>query len=150
MPQSLSLLIAHLIFSTKGRRPFLNTEIRGPLHAYLATLARNADCHCYRVGGREDHVHLAIALPRTAAIADLVRHLKASSSNWLKTQSIDIKDFSWQRGYACISISPKDVDALVDYIDRQEEHHRKRTFQEEYRMFLDKYGMEYDEAYVWD
>jgi putative transposase len=117
---------------------------------YLATVGRNAGCECYRVGGVADHVHLAIRLSRTTTIADLVENLKTSSSKWLKVQSPELANLSWQRGYACFSVGPSDVDALCKYIDSQEEHHRTRTFQEEYRMFLKKYGVEHDEAYMWD
>jgi len=150
MPQSLSLVVIHVIFSTKERRPFLAPGIRPNLHAYLATVARNAGCECYRAGGVEDHVHLAIRLARTLTIADLVENLKTSTSKWLKTQSPDLAAFSWQRGYGCFSVGPTDLNALLAYIDNQEEHHRAKTFQEEFRMLLDKYGVEYDEAYVWD
>ncbi len=150
MPQSLSLVIIHLIFSTKDRRPFFNADMQASAHAYLATVARNMGCECYRVGGTEDHVHLAIRLPRTVTIADLVEHLKSASSKWAKAKSADLTDFSWQRGYACFSVGPNDLDALMDYIDRQQEHHKQRSFQDEFRMLLKKYGVEYDEAYVWD
>jgi putative transposase len=150
MPQSLSLVLIHVIFSTKERRALLDTDTRPKLHAYLATVARNAGCECYRAGGVADHVHLAIRLSRTLTIAYLVENLKTSSSKWLKTQSSDLAAFSWQRGYGCFSVGPTDLDSLCAYIDRQEEHHRTRTFQEEFRMFLEKYGVEYDEAYVWD
>jgi len=97
-----------------------------------------------------DHVHLAIRLSRTVPIADLVENLKTSSSKWLKNQTPELTSFSWQRGYGCFSVGPSDLDALCAYIDNQEEHHRIRTFQEEYRMFLNKYGVKYDETYVWD
>ncbi len=150
MPQSLSLVILHLIFTTKDRHPFFNTEIRTLAHAYLATVARNMGCECYRVGGTEDHVHLAIRLSRTVTISDLVERLKSASSKWAKTHSTELDDFTWQRGYGCFSISPKDLDALTDYIDRQQEHHKKQSFQEEFRILLKKYDVEYDEAYVWD
>jgi REP element-mobilizing transposase RayT len=150
MPQSLSLVVIHVIFSTKERRPLLDPHIRPKLHAYLATVARDAGCECYRVGGVADHVHLAIRLSRTLNIAGLVENLKTSSSKWLKTELPGLATFSWQRGYACFSAGPADLDSLCAYIDGQEEHHRTRTFQEEYRMFLKKYGVEYDEAYVWD
>ena len=150
MPQSLSLAIVHVIFSTKERHPFLDLETRPKLHAYLATVARNAGCEAYRVGGVADHVHLAIRLSRTITIADLVETLKTSSSKWVKTQSSELAVFAWQRGYGCFSVGPSDVHALLAYIDDQENHHRTRTFQEEFRMFLQKYGVEYDEAYVWD
>jgi putative transposase len=150
MPQSLSLVVIHVIFSTKERRPLLEPDIRSKLHAYLATVARNAGCECYRVGSVADHVHLAIRLSRTLTVAGLVENLKTSSSKWLKAQSSDLAEFSWQRGYGCFSVGPTDLDSLCAYIDKQEEHHRTRTFQEEFRMFLKKYGVEYDEAYVWD
>jgi putative transposase len=150
MPQSLSLVILHLIFSTKERRPFLDPDIRPKLHAYLAAVARNAGCEAYRVGGVADHVHLAIRLSRTVTIAKLVEELKTSSSKWVKAQATGLEAFSWQRGYGCFSVGPADLESLRAYIDDQEEHHKVRTFQEEFRMFLKKYGVEYDEAYVWD
>jgi len=149
-PQSLSLVVIHVIFSTKDRGPLLNAETRPKLNAYLATVARNAGCQCYRAGGVADHVHLAIRLSRTLTIADLVENLKTASSKWLKTQSTDLAGFSWQRGYGCFSVGPTDLDSLCAYIDQQDQHHLTRTFQEEFRMFLKKYGVEYDEAYVWD
>ena len=102
------------------------------------------------VGGVEDHVHLAIRLSRTVTLADLIQDLKTTSSKWLKPQSPALAAFAWQRGYGCFSVGPTDVDGLKAYIDDQENHHRTRTFQEEFRMFLKKYGVEYDEAYVWD
>jgi len=150
MPQSLSLVIVHVAFSTKERQPLLVPDLQSPLHAYLATVARNADCECFRVGGTTDHVHLAIRLARTLTIAALIEKLKTASSQWMKTQPGGSKTFAWQRGYGCFSISPKNLDALRAYIDNQEEHHRTRTFQEEFRMFLEKNGIEYDGAYVWD
>jgi putative transposase len=150
MPQSLALVIVHLVFSTKDRKPLLGASVRPALHAYLATVARNAGCECFRVGGVADHVHLAIRFSRTLTIANLVEELKTSSSKWLKTQSSDLAGFSWQRGYGAFSVGPSDLDALRAYIDGQEEHHRTRTFQEEYRAFLTKYGIEFDERHVWD
>ena len=150
MPLSLSLVVIHIIFSTKERRSILDSKTRPKLHAYLATVARDAGCECYRAGGVADHVHLAIRLSRTLTIADLVETLKTSSSKWLKTESLALASFSWQRGYGCFSVGPTDLDSLCAYIDRQPEHHRVRTFQDEFRMFLKKYGVEYEEAYVWD
>lgn len=124
MPQSLSYVLLHIIFSTKDRQAFLNREIRPQVHAYLSTVARNMDCEAYRVGGVEDHVHLAIRLSRTVTMADLVAELKTSSSKSIKKQWPGLKEFSWQRGYGVFSASPKDKDALCKYIDDQEEHHR--------------------------
>jgi putative transposase len=150
MPQSLSFLLVHLVFSTKDRAGVLDATVRPALHAYLATVARGADCECYRVGGVADHVHLAVRLSRTITTAMLVEELKTSSSKWLKTQSPALTAFSWQRGYGAFSVGPSDLEILRHYIDTQEEHHRRRSFQEEYRGFLTKYGIHFDERYVWD
>lgn len=150
MPQSLSYLLTHIVFSTKDRAPVIDATVRPALHAYLATVARNVDCECFRVGGVADHVHLAVRLSRTITMAKLIEELKTSSSKWLKTQSPALAAFAWQRGYGAFSVGPSDLTALLNYIDTQEEHHRTRTFQDEYRAFLTKYGIEYDERYVWD
>jgi putative transposase len=150
MPQSLSYLLTHIVFSTKDRAPVLDATVRPALHAYLATVARNVDCECFRVGGVADHVHLAVRLSRTITMAQLIEDLKISSSKWLKTQSPALATFAWQRGYGAFSVGPSDLNALLHYIDTQEEHHKTRTFQDEYRTFLMKYGIEYDERYVWD
>jgi len=150
MPQSLDNVLLHLVFSTKDRLPCLGDSIRATLHAYLSTVARNAGCECPRVGGVADHVHLAIRFSRTITIAALVEELKTSSSKWLKTQSPELSGFAWQRGYGVFSVGPSDLDALLTYIDNQKEHHRTRTFQDEYRAFLNKYAVNYDEQYVWD
>jgi REP element-mobilizing transposase RayT len=150
MPESHAFALIHFIFSTKNRMPVLDSEVRAPLHAYLATVARNAGCDCYRAGGVADHVHLAVRLSRTVTIAHLVEELKTSSSKWLKIQSPSLAQFTWQRGYGAFSVGPTDLAALQKYIDNQAEHHRTRTFQQEYIAFLKKYGVEYDERYVWD
>ncbi|HEY4008587.1 MAG TPA: IS200/IS605 family transposase [Acidobacteriaceae bacterium] len=148
MPQSLSLIVVHVIFSTKDRRSVLDAEILPELFAYLATVARNAGCECYRVGGVADYVHFAIRLSRTKSVAEIVEELKGASSLWLKTKGLP--DFAWQRGYAAFSVGPKDLGALVDYIASQEEHHRERSFQDEFRALLKRYRVEFDERYVWD
>jgi len=150
MPQSLSLVIVHLVFSTKDRQPFIGLSVRDELHAYLAEVARNTGCECFRVGGMADHVHFAIRLSRTITVAQLVESLKTPSSKWMKGQSPELCAFAWQRGYGAFSVAPGDQQVLLDYIDHQEEHHRTRTFQDEFRAFLDKYNIQYDERYVWD
>jgi len=146
MPQSLALVLVHVIFSTKDRTPFQGDAMR-ELHAYLATIVRRHDCECYCVGGVADHVHLAIRLSRTMTVAKLVAELKATSSKWMKGHA---PAFAWQRGYAAFSVGPSDLPALRKYIDAQEEHHRKHSFQDEFRALLKKYGVEYDEQYMWD
>ena len=151
MPQSLAKIYLHLVFSTKDRRPFLRERgLRQELHAYMAGACRQMNSPSLVVGGVEDHVHLLCFLSRTITIADLVKELKRESSKWIKTKSQKDADFRWQGGYGAFSISPAHVDDLRRYIENQEEHHRRESFQDEYRRLLKKYEVEYDERYVWD
>ncbi len=150
MPQSLSLVAVHIIFITRERCPVLTPDFRPRIHAYLATVARNADCEAYRVGGVADHVHLALRLARTVTIADLVETLKTASSKWIKKQVPALSGFAWQRGYGCFSVGPKDLPKLCEYIEAQDERHRTKSFQEEFREMLGRYGVAFEEAYVWD
>ena len=149
MPQSLSHVIIHLVFSTKNRHPFITKKIRDRLYPYIAQVIREHGSECYRVGGVEDHVHLAIRLSKTETIAKVVSLVKTSTSKWLKGISPSLEKFAWQEGYGAFSISPKGLDALLDYIDHQEEHHAKTSFQDEFRKFLNQYGIDFDEKYVW-
>ncbi|MFP4283398.1 MAG: IS200/IS605 family transposase [Opitutales bacterium] len=150
MSQSLSNILLHLVWSTKDRHPWLARGIREDAHAFLAGVARQCNCQAYRVGGVEDHVHLAIRLSRTLSVAELVKEVKTASSRWLKTQDASFQNFAWQQGYGAFSLGVSQKAALLTYIDRQPEHHLTRTFQDEYRDFLRKTGITYDERYVWD
>ena len=150
MPQSLSNILLHLVFSTKDRHPWLKSDIRDKTHAFLAGAVRQCDCEAYRVGGVADHVHLAIRLSRTLSVADLVKEVKTASSKWVKAQNAELQHFSWQHGYGVFSLGMSQKNALLNYIDNQEEHHRTQSFQDEYRKFLSKYGIDYDEQYLWD
>jgi REP element-mobilizing transposase RayT len=150
MPQSLSQVIIHIVFSTKDRRPLLDPEIRPCIHAYLATVCRDSGCEAYRVGGTADHVHIAARLARTISQADLLEKIKKTSSAWIKTQGGQYASFHWQVGYGDFSIGRSQLEELTRYIDNQEKHHRKQTFQEEYRNLLRKYHLDFDERYVWD
>lgn len=148
MPQTLSLNLVHLVFSTKDRALVISDEIAPRLHAYLAGTARELGCECFRVGGVADHVHFALRLPTTKATADIVSRVKTASSAWMKEQGVAM--FAWQRGYGLFSVGPGDLDALVRYIDNQREHHARRSFQDELRTFLTRYGIAFDERYLWD
>jgi REP element-mobilizing transposase RayT len=103
-----------------------------------------------RVGGVADHAHILCRLGREMALAELVKRAKCESSQWLKTKSIDLRDFYWQNGYGAFSVSPAHVEPLREYIIKQEEHHREESFQDELRRLLRKYGLEWDERYIWD
>ncbi|NBD39280.1 MAG: IS200/IS605 family transposase [Verrucomicrobia bacterium] len=150
MPQSLSHIAVHFVFSTKNRIPWLSAELRPKLHAYLANVSRNLGCSCYKVGGVEDHVHMAVRLSRTLSAAGLVEKAKTASSRWLKTNGNGWQAFSWQRGYAAISVDPNGINAVSHYIATQENHHREVSFQDEYRALLRESGIEFKEKYMWD
>jgi putative transposase len=149
MPQSLSYVLVHLIFSTKGRRPLLTDAIRIELHAVLASSV-GAENTCVRVGGVSDHVHVALYIARTETMAKLVERLKVSSSKWIKTKGPQFAKFGWQRGYAAFSVGLGDRAVLVRYIDGQAVHHQRRDYQAEMRAMFAKYGVAFDERFVWD
>lgn len=151
MSQSLTQIYLHVVFSTKNRVPFLQDRtLRDRLHAYLARTCQNLECPSIIVGGVEDHVHILCRLGKTMSPAVLVRELKRESSKWVKEQSPALAAFYWQNGYGAFSVSPAHVAALQKYIESQEEHHQAETFQDEFRRLLRKYGVEFDERYVWD
>ncbi len=150
MPQSLSKVILHIIFSTKNRESWLESHVRRRVHAYLATICRDLGAELVHVGGVADHVHIVTTLPRTLSQADLVEQIKKVSSKWIKTLDARYRVFFWQRGYGAFSVSPSQLEALLQYIEAQQEHHRTRTFQEEYRELLHRHGVDFDERYVWD
>lgn len=150
MPQSFAQLYAHLIFSTKDRRPYIDENIRDRVHAYLATVLRDLDSAYVVVGGVADHVHILCDLHKMRAPVDLVKHAKRESSKFVKTLGPQYSKFYRQRGYGMFSVSPTHVAAVEAYIRSQEEHHRSQSFQDEFREFLKRYGIDYDERYVWD
>jgi REP element-mobilizing transposase RayT len=150
MPQSLSRILTHLVFSTKNREPILIPTIRSDLHAYLAGTLNNIECPSLQVGGVEDHVHLFFGLARTRSIAEVVEKVKTSSSKWLKTQGPEFAEFHWQSGYGAFSVGQSGAKAAIRYIQNQFEHHHQMTFQDEYRGLLHRYEVPFDERYVWD
>jgi len=151
MAQSLAQIYLHIVFSTKLRRPFLqDAALRAVVHQYLGGICRNLEAPALAVGGVADHVHLLCRMCRTLAVADFVRTLKKDSSVWIKTKEQSLHDFHWQDGYAVFSLSPSHVEALRRYIADQEQHHKKQSFQDELRRVFQKYGVEYDERFVWD
>jgi len=151
MPQSLSAVYLHLVFSTKDRRPFLRDKtVRDALHAYMGGMSKTLDCPPLIVGGVEDHVHLLCRFARTITQAEWVKELKRISNGWLKEHGRDYADFEWQGGYADFSVSQSNLEQVKQYIASQEEHHRKTTFQDELRTLLRKHEIQFDERYVWD
>lgn len=151
MPQSLSRIVIHTVFSTKGRVPvFQDSGFRAEVHSYLGGCAKTLDCLPLQIGGVADHVHLLTTLPRTLAVADYVKEVKRASTVWLQNRGGVFRQFHWQSGYGCFSVSESQVPKVRRYVSQQEEHHRAIGFQEEYREFLRRHGQTWDEGYVWD
>jgi len=120
------------------------------LYRYMAGITQAHGSLAHEIGGVEDHVHLLITLPRTLSISKLIEETKKGSSKWIKSKGLIYKDFAWQNGYGAFSIGQSNYAALRHYIQNQEEHHKKVSTQDEFRIFLNKYKIEYDERYVWD
>jgi REP element-mobilizing transposase RayT len=151
MSQSLAKILVHTAFSTKERRPFLRDgPLRQELHRYMGGILLHWGCQPIAVGGVEDHVHLLCALSRTCDAATMVREVKRGSSLWLKAKRQDLQDFAWQNGYGIFSIGFSQLGTVQAYIAGQEKHHRKVSFQDEFRQLLQRYEIEFSERYVWD
>ena len=152
MPQSLSKVLVHIIYSTKNREALLkDSEIRNQLYAYQATVLKNqVDSPALIIDGTEDHVHILCQLSRKYAIMDVVKASKTETSRWLKKQDERLHEFQWQAGYGIFSVSESKLSEVRQYIANQEEHHKKMTFQDEFRELCRRHGIEIDERYVWD
>jgi putative transposase len=150
MPQSLAKNLIHLIYSTKNRTPCLSPEIRGDLFAYKAGILEKWSSHAIAIGGVTDHVHILFVLSKNHALSKVVEHVKKGSSKWLKSKGSAFRTFHWQAGYGAFSVSQSNVEQVCRYIERQEAHHRRQSFKEEFRAFLKRHRIEYDERYLWD
>lgn len=150
MPQSLSNVLIHIVFSTKNRAPFIQPPIENELHRYLAATLRTLESPALSINGATDHVHILCALSRRIAIADLIELLKKPSSKWMKTKGPGLRSFFWQTGYGAFSIGESNREACLRYIAGQKTRHKRQSFQDEYREILNKYKVEFDERYVWD
>ena len=150
MPQSLAKIYIHLIFSTKNREPVLIREVRAKLNAYIAGILKQHDCIGLEINGVADHVHMLFRLGRSIAVAKVVEEVKTGSSKWLKMQSAQLAAFHWQSGYGAFSVSESAIPEVGAYIRNQNKHHERMSFQEEFRLFLKKHEIEFDERYVWD
>lgn len=151
MPQSLARVVLHLVFSTKNRVAFFKEpELRDRLHGYLAGTLQALGCEPILVNGADDHVHILCNLGRTMSIAGLVKEVKNGSSKWMKEQGAAFAGFYWQGGYGVFSVSESNVAKVREYVANQEAHHRKVSFQDEFRALCRRHGVEMDERYVWD
>ena len=150
LAQSLSKILLHVVFSTKNRENWIPQDIHQDLHAYLAGASRGQGSEAFRVGGTENHVHIACTLPRTLTVSKLLEEIKKTSSAWMKKQDTRCQEFAWQAGYGAFSLGQSQLDALIQYIDNQQAHHKTKPFKEELIELLQKYAIEYDERYLWD
>ena len=138
----------HCVFSTKGRCRTITPDLRDRLWPFLGGIARENGMKAISIGGMEDHVHVLLSIPATETIAKAVQLLKGASSRWVHAEFPERGDFAWQEGYGAFSIGASGIDATVDYINSQTIHHKKRTFEEEFVGLLKRYGMDYDERYL--
>jgi len=145
----LSLLV-HFTWSTAGREPWLETEMRNDLYSYIGGIMNNKNAKLLSAGGMFDHIHLYASMPSTISVADFVNAVKSNSSRWIHESFARLRNFAWQEGYGAFSVSKSEEGKVVRYILNQENHHRKRTIKEELVGLLEKHGIAYDKRYIWD
>ena len=149
MAHTFASQLLHCVFSTKNRLPLIDADWRQRLHAYMGGIARENNCKALVVGGVADHAHMLLSLPTTMTIAKAMQSIKGGSSLWVHEELPAVRGFGWQEGYGAFSIGISQVDATIAYINGQEEHHRTISFQDEFRGFLRRHGIEWDERYIW-
>jgi putative transposase len=150
MSQSLSKVYIHITFSTKNRKALIDETIQTSLYEYIGGICKGLECNPLKVGGHSDHIHIICLLSRKIPQMKLLEEIKKQSSKWIKTKGPAYSSFYWQDGYGIFSVNPTETEKVVQYIHNQHEHHKKITFQDEFREFLKKYRVEYDERFVWD
>ncbi len=151
MAQALSSVYLHLVFSTKKRRTYLKDDrVRADMCSYLGGVSKQLGVAPLLIGGGVDHIHALCRFGRSITLADWVKEVKRASSVWVKKHAPELHDFAWQSGYGVFSVSVSNIETVKSYIKEQGEHHKKLTFQEEYRLLLKKHGIEWDEQYVWE
>jgi REP element-mobilizing transposase RayT len=149
MPQSFSALHCHVIFSTKHRQPQITSELQPRVFEYIGGILRSNSSALVAAGGIPNHVHLLISLGRSLAIADAIRLIKTNSSGWIHDE-LKLREFQWQNGYGAFAVSYSNIDQAKTYLANQEQHHCNTSFQDEFREFLRRHNLEWDERHVWD
>ena len=150
MAQSLSKLYVHIIFHIKNNSCTIRKQEKQELYAYMGSIIKDNESIPILINGVKDHVHILCVMSKNIALAKLVEEIKRHSSRWIKTKDSHYAKFAWQGGYGGFSVSPSLHDKTKHYIENQEEHHKKRTFKEEYILFLKEYEIEYNEKYLWN
>lgn len=149
MAQSLSKIYVHLVFSTKGRTNTIPKDHLSEVHAYIAGILKNINCNVIGIGGTANHIHILFCLPNTITLSNVVRIVKSNSSKWINQNNSKYIRFSWQDGYGAFSISQNHVEAVKSYISTQEEHHKKVSFQDEFRRLCSLFQITINERFVW-
>lgn len=150
MANTYTSLHYHVVFSTKNREPWIRQDIEQRVWSYLGGIARENGMKALQIGGIENHVHLLLGLPASTALSKALQLIKGGSSSWMKESFPGMKDFGWQDGYAAFTVSKSQIPEIETYIRDQREHHRVKTFEEEYRAFLDRHEIDYEEKYLFD
>jgi putative transposase len=150
MSQSLSNVLVHIVVSTKNHKPLITEKIAAELQMYISSILSSYESPVIKIGGSNDHIHILCKLARTITISELIEQFKSGSSKWIKTKGTEFESFYWQKGYGVFSVSHSNVKMVSAYIANQTDHHRKMSFKEEFRLFLQKHNIAYDEKYVWD
>jgi len=150
MSQALAKIYLHLIFSTKNRERSLPDDVRDDLHSYMGGILHGLGCSPIEINTEPDHAHVLFVMTRTETISNVVGQLKKSSNDWLRNRDPQFRHFYWQGGYGVFSVSQSAVEEVRQYIRDQREHHKQISFQDEFRTFLKRYEMEFDERYVWE
>lgn len=149
MAQSLSQLYVHIIFHTKYNQDLIDAAIETELYAYIGGIIKANGSLPIKINGTPNHIHILSTMSKNIALAKFVEEIKRNSSRWIKTKGEQYQEFAWQGGYAGYSVSQSVVEKVARYIDNQKQHHKTISFQDEYRKFLDEYGVDYDENYLW-
>ncbi len=150
MPNTYSQITIHAVFAVKNRENFITREWRDNLHQYISGIITNKGAKSLAVGGWKDHVHILFGMPVTTNISDLMSAIKASSSKWINEQHLVKNEFQWQSGYGAFSFSKSQRDTVIKYIENQEEHHKTKTFREEYLKILNDFEITYDNKYLFE
>jgi putative transposase len=150
MANTYTSLHYHMVFSTKNRERWISPDVEERMCSYLAGIAKENKMHAIQIGGVEDHVHVLLGAGATLAPSKMAQLIKGGSSSWIHTTFPTMRGFAWQDGYGAFSVSKSSVPEVVSYIQNQREHHKTRTFQQEYLAMLKKHEIDYNERYVWD
>jgi len=150
MANTYSSLHYHIVFSTKNRERWIGPDIKERVWAYLGGILKENKMKPVQIGGIEDHIHILLGAPATLAPSKIAQLIKGGSSAWIHGTFPKLKSFGWQDGYGAFTVSKSNIPNVTDYIKGQREHHRTKTFQEEYLALLKKHEIEYEERYLWD